>query len=57
MNASNYYCLADDGRIWILGNHGDIEAADDTAASMGLNAIWIIDEETADQWRAVLAAA
>lgn len=57
MNASNYYCLADDGRIWILGNHGDIEAADDTAASMGLNAVWIIDEETADQWRAVLAAA
>lgn len=57
MTASNYYCLADDGRIWKLGNHGDIEAADNTAASLGLNAIWIIDEETADQWRAALAAA
>lgn len=56
MTASDYYCLADDGRIWKLGNHGDIEAADDTAASLGLNAIWIIDEKAADQWRAALAA-
>lgn len=56
MTASNYYCLADDGLIWKLGNHGDIKAADDAAASLGLNAIWIIDEETADQWRAALAA-
>lgn len=54
MNSINYYCLADDGLIWKLGDHGDIEAADDTARSIGLNAIWIIDEETADQWRAVL---
>lgn len=50
----NYYCLADDGELWILGDHGDIEAAQATAEDMGLQAICIIGEKTAAQWRATL---
>jgi hypothetical protein len=49
-----YYCLASDGLLWVLGNHGDIEAADDTAKSMGLEAVWILDEKTAESWRNTL---
>jgi len=54
MNSTNYYCLAADGLLWKLGDHGDIEAADDTAKSMGLEAIWIFDEERMQGWRATL---
>lgn len=51
----NYYCLADDGELWILGEHRDFEAAETTAVIvMGLNPIWILDSRTADRWRATL---
>ena len=50
----DYYCLADDGELWILGDHGDFEAAEATAIDMGLNPIWILDSITADQWRDTL---
>ena len=50
----DYYCLADDGALWILGDHGDFEAAKATAIDMGLNPIWILDSITADQWRDTL---
>jgi hypothetical protein len=53
-DCSMYYCLASDGLLWVLGNHGDIEAADDTAKSMGLEAVWILDEKTAESWRNTL---
>ena len=49
-NTQNYFCLASDGLIYALGNHGDIEAADDTAHSLALEAVWIFDEKTAQQW-------
>ena len=54
MEAADYFCLADDGLLWKLGNHGDFDAADDTARSIGLNAIWIFDELTMQNWRETL---
>lgn len=52
-----FYCLAADGQLWVLGDHGDIDAAEDTAASMGLEAVWIFDNEAAQQWRNTLSEA
>lgn len=49
-----YYCLDDAGELWILGDHSDIQAAQATAADMGLTALCIIGEKTAAQWRATL---
>lgn len=53
-DSQDYFCLASDGLIYALGNHGDIEAADDTARSIALEAIWIFDQETAHDWAATL---
>jgi len=45
-----YFCLAADGLIYNLGDHGDYEAADDTATSLGLDVIWMLGEDTARSW-------
>lgn len=45
-----WFALADDGQIYALGDHGDFDAAEETAASIAINAIWIADRETAEQW-------
>jgi hypothetical protein len=45
-----WYCLAADGNLYILGDHGDFEAADDAADEMGLEAVWLFDQTTADEW-------
>lgn len=45
-----YFCLASDGLIYNLGNHGDVEAADDTANSLGLEVIWMLGETEARSW-------
>jgi hypothetical protein len=55
MNDSEmYFCLASDGLVYILGNHGDFEAAEDTATGLGLDVIWMFGEETARSWRDTL---
>ena len=46
-----YFCLASDGLLWNLGDHGDYEAAEDTARSLGLEVIWMIGEDEAAVWR------
>jgi hypothetical protein len=51
---TDYFCLSADGEICVLGNHGDFDAAADTAANMGWNPVWIFDTETAREWRDVL---
>jgi hypothetical protein len=51
MSAENYYCLASDGLLYALGNHGEYEAANDTAESLGLDVIWLFGEATRDSWR------
>ena len=49
--SENYCCLATDGLLYALGNHGDYEAANDTAESLGLDVIWLFGEATRDSWR------
>jgi len=49
-----YYALQNNGDLFILGDHGDIEAADDTANDLGLEVVWLADQETVEQWRAVI---
>ena len=51
-----YFCLDQRGELWILGDHGDFDAAEDTARSIGLDPLWILDEETANQWRRTLTS-
>ena len=49
-----YFCIDWTGEMWILGNHGDYEAANDTAESLGIDVLWLIDETTAHNWRNIL---
>ena len=49
-----YFCLAIDGQLYNLGDHRDIDAADDTAASLGLDVVWLFGESTAHSWRDTL---
>ena len=51
-----WFCLNSDGELYILGDHGDFEAAEDTAKSMGLDPIWTFGEASARQWRRVLTS-
>jgi hypothetical protein len=53
-NSETYFCLASDGLLYNLGNHGDHEAAEDTAQSLGLDVIWMFGESTAHSWRDTL---
>lgn len=48
--SEHYFCLASDGLLYRLGDHGDFEAADDTAQSLGLDVIWLFGEESASSW-------
>jgi hypothetical protein len=52
--SETFYCLSSDGELYILGNHGDWYAAEDTAKSIGLDPIWVFGESSAEQWRSVL---
>ena len=49
-----YFCLATDGLIYILGEHGDSETANATAENLGLDVVWLFGESTAHSWRDVL---
>jgi hypothetical protein len=51
-----WFALADDGLMYCLCDCGDSEAAEESAADLGINAIWIADEEAARQWQARLNA-
>jgi hypothetical protein len=45
-----YFCLAADGFLHALGDHGDFEAAEDTALCQGLQSVWLFDQATARSW-------
>lgn len=53
-DACDWFCICAKGDLYLLGNHGDFEAASDTAESLHLDPIWIFDETTAIEWRAKL---
>ena len=52
--SETYFALASDGLIYNLGDHGDYEAANDTAESLGLDVIWMLGEDTARSWNDTL---
>lgn len=49
-DCQNYFCIGSEGVLWILGNHGDFEAAEDTAKSLSIDVIWMFGEQTAMDW-------
>ena len=57
MDSEMYFCLATDGLIYILGDHGDSEAASGTAESLGLDVVWLFGESSANSWRDTLNSA
>lgn len=50
-DTDEYFCIGADGRLWILGNHGDYEAAEDTAKSLEVEVVWMFGKQTAIDWR------
>ena len=46
-----YFCIGADGRLWMLGNQEDYEAAEDTAKSLEVEVIWMFGKQTAIDWR------
>ena len=51
-----YFAIDQDGAMWNLCDCGDFEAAEESAADMDVDALWIADEQTAYQWLNVLHA-
>ena len=50
-----WYCLNKDGQLYIIGEYANYDEADIQANLMGLDPIWIIDQETAIEWRNAMA--
>ena len=46
-----YFALADDGLMYNLCDCGDFDAAEESATDLGINAIWLADEQAARQWQ------
>jgi hypothetical protein len=53
-DTEEFFCLSADGLIYFLGNHGDHEAAEETAADMGLDVIWLFGQDTAQSWADII---
>ena len=45
-----YFALSPDGLLCNLGDHGDWEAADETARDLRIDSIWLLDEHEALNW-------
>jgi len=48
---NTWFCLNTDGEIYCIGKFLDIAEADVQADKMGLSPIWLLDDETAKNWR------
>ena len=46
----HFFALGSDGLLHSLGEHADIETADQTASKKGLQSVWLFDETTAKSW-------
>lgn len=46
-DTDDYFCICTNSRLWVLGNHGDFEAAEDTARSLGVEPVWMFGREAA----------
>jgi len=45
-----WFALCADGALKVLGDHGDYEAASDTADDLGLDVVWLVCGDDAAQW-------
>jgi hypothetical protein len=45
-----YFALNSDGLLYNLGDHGDWEAAEETASDLRLDLIWTLNEDEALNW-------
>lgn len=54
MEITDYYCLTSDSNLVHLGEANDFEEADSIAQSLGIESIWIFNQEIADLWLARL---
>ena len=51
---AQWMCLSSKGNLCHLGEHETFDEAEDAAMRFGIEAIWIIDQDTASEWRAKL---
>ena len=49
---NKWFCLNENGQLYFLGVFGSF----DHAETMGLAPVWILDQQTANQWFSVLSA-
>jgi hypothetical protein len=49
-----WFALLVSGDLVPLGDHGDFDAADATAQSLGLETVWLADAETVTRWREII---
>ena len=45
-----WFCLSNDGQLHFVGQFENFEQADISALHQGHEVIWLIDEQTAQQW-------
>ena len=50
MESNIWFALGIDGLMYCLGDCGDFECAEEIAADLEVNPVWIADEATARQW-------
>jgi hypothetical protein len=50
LKMQTWFCLNNDGEIYCIGKFASIQEADMQADKMGLSAIWLFDQETANKW-------
>jgi hypothetical protein len=49
-----WFAVGNDGQLHNIGPHTDIETADNYTNRKNISAIWLINPETAQQWRKIL---
>ena len=46
-----YFALQSNGELFSLGDHGDLQAADQTRLDLDLEIVWIANSQTVQQWK------
>ena len=51
---TQWMCISDKGTLCHLGEHETFDEADEAARRFDIEAIWLLDQGTASEWRAKL---
>lgn len=54
MEIIDYYCITSESNLVHLGEALDFDEAESIVSSLGIEAIWIFDQQVADVWLARL---